>query len=81
MAFRFGAPALAGDEAPAGGASAAFARLKALEGEWTGTGGPYQVQRRGSLTSGDWANVGEPTTATTATIPVADGSGYFRVVN
>ena len=34
-----GAPALAGDEAPEGGASAAFARLKALEGEWTGTGG------------------------------------------
>ncbi|MBP7147278.1 MAG: hypothetical protein KBD01_07015 [Acidobacteria bacterium] len=31
--------ALAGDEAPAGSAAAAFARIKALEGEWTGTGG------------------------------------------
>ena len=50
--------------------------------QWTGSGGPYQLQKRASLAAGDWADVGDPTTNTTATVPLnGAAAAYFRVLN
>lgn len=46
---------------------------------WSGGRASYQLQQRSSL-SGAWQNVGQPTSATSATVPVTDGPVFFRVV-
>ena len=46
---------------------------------WRGGVGPYQVQRRASLTTGDWENVGSPTTLLTAPIDRDGAAGFFRI--
>jgi dipeptidyl aminopeptidase/acylaminoacyl peptidase len=47
---------------------------------WSGGSGRYQLQRTTNLATGPWQNVGEPTTATAATNPVA-GTLFYRVQN
>jgi hypothetical protein len=47
---------------------------------WQGDAGPYQLQRRASLTQGDWENVGAPTTANQATDTITGDSMFYRVV-
>lgn len=46
---------------------------------WRGGVGPYQVQRRTSLTVGDWENVGSPTPLLTATMSLPGPMGFFRI--
>lgn len=47
---------------------------------WRGGAGPYQVQKRASLTAGDWENTGVPTLMLRATIQSSGEAGFFRVV-
>jgi hypothetical protein len=46
---------------------------------WTGGTGPFQLQRRSSLSSGNWENVGTSTTDREATDTVGTGSMFYRV--
>jgi hypothetical protein len=46
---------------------------------WRGGVGPYQVQRRASLTAGAWENVGGPTMLLTATVGFSGETGFFRI--
>jgi hypothetical protein len=46
---------------------------------WRGGVGPYQVQRRVSLTEGGWEDVGSPTPLLTATLDFNGVTGFFRV--
>ncbi|MBL9174893.1 MAG: spondin domain-containing protein [Verrucomicrobiales bacterium] len=46
---------------------------------WSGGRPTYQLQKRASF-SGPWQNVGQPTTETTAAVPLADTPAFFRVV-
>jgi len=48
--------------------------------QWSGGGGPYQLQRSSSLTWMDWANIGAPTVATSYTNTLGGESGFYRVV-
>jgi hypothetical protein len=45
---------------------------------WSGGSGRYRLQSTTNVATGPWQNVGEPTTATAATNPVA-GTLFFRV--
>jgi len=47
---------------------------------WSGGSGRYQLQSTTNVASGPWQNVGEPTTATAATNPVAN-TIFYRVQN
>lgn len=47
---------------------------------WTGGRGNYQVQTAGNV-SGAWSNLGAPTNASMASIPVVSGQAFFRVVS
>ncbi len=46
---------------------------------WRGGVGPYQVQRRVSLTAGSWENVGVETALLSATVAKEGGAGYYRI--
>jgi len=47
---------------------------------WVGTGGPYRVQQRASVTEGDWTTLGNPTTDESATVPIGpEGIGILRI--
>lgn len=46
---------------------------------WSGGGGEYQLQSTTDLVAGPWQDVGQPTTATTATNPVPTTTTYYRV--
>ena len=47
---------------------------------WSGGNGPYQVQRRTTLSGGTWANEGTPTIGNSAVVPITGSEGYFRVL-
>jgi hypothetical protein len=48
---------------------------------WQGGNGPFQLQRRASLTTGDWENVGAPTTSREATDTVSpSGQMFYRIL-
>jgi hypothetical protein len=47
---------------------------------WTGGRSNFQVQSASDL-SGDWSNVGAPSSTSVATIPIASGRSFFRVVS
>ena len=47
---------------------------------WTGGSPVYQVQERTALDQ-PWRNVGEPTSALSATIPVSEMQGFYRIVS
>lgn len=47
---------------------------------WTGGNGPFQVQKRSSLSTGTWTNLGAPTNDRTATDDVAGTTAFYRVV-
>lgn len=47
---------------------------------WTGGRPNFQVQTASNL-SGDWSNLGAPTSASAATIPMTSGQAFFRVVS
>lgn len=47
---------------------------------WSGGRATYQLQTREGV-HGDWRNVGEPTTETARTVPVAGGGALYRVVD
>lgn len=48
--------------------------------QWTGGKGPFQLQRRSSLTEGTWENVGEPVTGTSASDSVDAQMKFYRVL-
>lgn len=47
--------------------------------EWFGASGPYQLQRAADLGPGDWQDEGDPTTATTVTVPLSGQAAFYRV--
>ena len=47
--------------------------------EWLGREGIFQLQRRGVLED-EWENIGEPTSARSATVTAEGASGFFRLV-
>ncbi len=47
---------------------------------WTGGAGPYQLQRRASLTSGNWENVGGTTSGMTASDTATAPAMFYRVI-
>ena len=47
---------------------------------WTGGRANFQVQTASNI-SGAWSNLGEPTSASFATIPISSGQAFFRVVS
>ena len=47
---------------------------------WTGGVGPYQLQRRASLTSGNWENVGGTTAGMTASDTATAQVMFYRVI-
>lgn len=47
---------------------------------WRGGRPSYQVQMRNAL-DGEWRNVGEPTLATTATVPIQGTGALYRVID
>lgn len=46
---------------------------------WRGGIGPYQVQTCPDPGTGTWSDAGLPTEATTATVPITDLCGFYRV--
>lgn len=76
------APALTVEYVPAA-PSLRFTGVRLLGNEavltWANGRPSYQVQRRASLLA-DWVNVGPPTNATSATVPLNGGQAFFRVV-
>ena len=46
---------------------------------WYGGKPPYQVQARTNAASGTWGNVGGPTSATSAMVPITGNRGFYRV--
>ncbi|HRZ35354.1 MAG TPA: hypothetical protein P5534_03210 [Candidatus Paceibacterota bacterium] len=48
--------------------------------QWTGGEGPYQLQRRTSLTTGNWENVGQPTAGTSALDATDAPVRFYRVI-
>jgi len=46
--------------------------------QWSGGTGPYQVQRE-TLINGPWVNIGNPTIATSKSVPSPAPTGFFRV--
>ncbi|HOK77787.1 MAG TPA: hypothetical protein PLW35_08710, partial [Verrucomicrobiota bacterium] len=47
---------------------------------WTGGNGPFQVQKRSSLSTGTWTSLGAPTDDRTATDDVSGTTAFYRVV-
>ena len=47
--------------------------------QWIGLQGPFQVQRKSSISGGDWTDVGVAGDATSATIPKSGDVGFHRV--
>lgn len=48
---------------------------------WTGGPGLYQLQTATNLTNPSWQNVGNPSSATSATLPHTAEAAYFRVIS
>ena len=48
--------------------------------EWSGPGGPYQLQSRPDLVGGIWTNIGATTTATSAQVDPIGARQFFRVI-
>lgn len=47
---------------------------------WTGGNGPFQVQKKASLSAPSWDNVGGPTTARVATDAATGPAAFYRVI-
>lgn len=47
---------------------------------WTGGNGPFQVQKKGSLSAPSWDNVGGPTTARVVTDGATGPAAFYRVI-
>ena len=47
---------------------------------WTGGNGPFQVQKKGSLSASSWDNVGGPTTARVVTDGATGPAAFYRVI-
>lgn len=47
---------------------------------WNGGSGPFQVQKRASLSAGGWTNLGTPTTNRSATDDLSGAAAFYRVV-
>jgi hypothetical protein len=47
---------------------------------WEGGTGPFQLQRRGSLTTGQWEDVGAPTASREATDTVSSAQMFYQIV-
>lgn len=47
---------------------------------WTGGNGPFQVQKKASLSAPSWDNVGDPTTARVATDAATGPAAFYRVI-
>lgn len=73
-----------GQAIPSAGVPLAISGAKIQGGQiviqWSGGKGPYQLQRRPSLTQGSWENVGNTTTGTSASDTVEAGNRFYRVV-
>jgi len=48
---------------------------------WQGGVGPYQVQRRISLSSGAWEDFGSANSGREVTLPVAEGNAFYRITD
>jgi hypothetical protein len=51
----------------------------AVQLEWSGLEGPYQVQVNTNLNQTNWSNVGTATSGTSATVPKSAGNNFHRV--
>ena len=49
--------------------------------EWTGGSGLYQVEQRTNGVSGPWEAIAGPTTNTNLSLPLTNGSRFFRIKN
>jgi hypothetical protein len=54
----------------------------AIELEWTGAQGPYQIQSRSNLFEGGWVNQGSPLAASqhTVLLPMMGSTHFFRIL-
>jgi hypothetical protein len=56
-----------------------IASTQGLTVNWTGFGGPYQLEQSPVIGGTNWTPVGAPTTATSLTVTNAANSSFFRV--
>ena len=80
----FFGPSVAGIVLPQPATPITLGTLTATQGQitfaWTGGVGPFQVQKKPSLSSTAWQDLGAPTMERTVTDPAGGSAAFYRVL-